>query len=105
MNDSIIKSTFLNQSDNFLSDIIRSDLDNNLKKENLKFRFPPDPNGFLHIGHAKSISINFGLGIKFGASVNLRFDDTNPQKEDIEFIESIKKDIEKIEKKVFNGSN
>ena len=93
MNDSIVKSTFLNQSDNFLSDIIRSDLDNNLKKESLKFRFPPEPNGFLHIGHAKSISINFGLAIKFGASVNLRFDDTNPQKEDIEFIESIKKDI------------
>ena len=66
MNDSIIKSTFLNQNDNFLSDIIRSDLDNNLKKESLKFRFPPEPNGFLHIGHAKSISINFGLGIKFG---------------------------------------
>ena len=80
-------------NENFLELIIRSDLDNGLNKNDLKFRFPPEPNGYLHIGHAKSICLNFGLGKIFSAPVNLRFDDTNPEKESIEYINSIKKDI------------
>src|ERR1700686_5313413 len=56
-------------------------------------RFPPEPNGYLHIGHAKSICLNFGIGIEFGGVCNLRFDDTNPTKEDVEYVESIKEDI------------
>ena len=65
---------------------------NNLNK--LKLRFPPEPNGYLHIGHAKSICLNFGLAEKFSRPCNLRFDDTNPSTEDNHFVESIKKDIE-----------
>tara|TARA_B100000003_G_C10931988_1_gene371536 strand:+ start:1273 stop:2949 length:1677 start_codon:yes stop_codon:yes gene_type:complete len=80
-------------NENFLELIIRKDLDNGLNKNDLKFRFPPEPNGYLHIGHAKSICLNFGLGKIFSAPVNLRFDDTNPEKESIEYINSIKKDI------------
>ena len=80
-------------NENFLELIIRKDLDNGLKKNDLKFRFPPETNGYLHFGHAKSICLNFGLGKIFSAPVNLRFDDTNPEKESIEYINSIKKDI------------
>ena len=80
-------------NDNFLEQIIKEDISNGLDKSKLRFRFPPEPNGYLHIGHAKSIVLNFGLAIKFGGLINLRFDDTNPQNEDPEFIESIKSDI------------
>ena len=80
-------------NENFLEQIIKKDLDNGLDKKKLKFRFPPEPNGFLHIGHAKSICLNFGFGKTFSAPVNLRFDDTNPEKESMEFINSIKEDI------------
>ena len=93
MNNSFLKSDFKSLNNNFLTDIIISDLDEGLNKNKLKFRFPPEPNGYLHIGHAKSLVLNFGLAINFGGLVNLRFDDTNPQNEDIEFIESIKSDI------------
>ena len=62
-------------------------------KKNLCFRFPPEPNGYLHIGHAKAIAINFGLGEKYGAPVNLRFDDTNPSKEEQEYVDAIIKDV------------
>ncbi len=79
---------------NFIEQIIEQDLQSGLKKENLRFRFPPEPNGYLHIGHTKAICINFGLGEKYGAPVNLRFDDTNPEKEEQEFVDSIKKDVE-----------
>ncbi|SHI68007.1 glutaminyl-tRNA synthetase [Mesonia phycicola] len=80
---------------NFIEQIIEEDLANNgYKKEELKFRFPPEPNGYLHIGHASSINLNFGLGLKYNAPVNLRFDDTNPIKEEQEFVDSIKKDVE-----------
>ena len=65
---------------NFLEQIIENDLDNGMDKSKLRFRFPPEPNGYLHIGHAASICLNFGLGIKYNAPVNLRFDDTNPTK-------------------------
>lgn len=78
---------------NFLEQIIEEDLANGLPKENLRFRFPPEPNGYLHIGHTKAIGISFGLGEKYNAPVNLRFDDTNPAKEEQEYVDAIKKDV------------
>ncbi len=78
---------------NFIEHIIEEDLRNGLPKEKLRFRFPPEPNGYLHIGHTKAIGISFGLGEKYNAPVNLRFDDTNPVKEEQEYVDSIKKDI------------
>ena len=78
---------------NFIEEIVEEDLKNG-KYQELVTRFPPEPNGYLHIGHAKSISINFGLTEKYGGYTNLRFDDTNPVKEDVEYVDSIKKDIE-----------
>ena len=78
---------------NFIEHIIKQDLLNGFNKKNLKFRFPPEPNGYLHIGHVKAICLNFNLGEKYGASVNLRFDDTNPVKEDKKFVDAIKEDI------------
>lgn len=79
---------------NFIEQIIEEDLAAGLGRENLRFRFPPEPNGYLHVGHTKAICINFGLGEKYNAPVNLRFDDTNPEKEEQEFVDSIKKDVE-----------
>lgn len=79
---------------NFIEQIIEDDIANGLKKDQIRFRFPPEPNGYLHIGHTKAICINFGLGEKYNAPVNLRFDDTNPEKEEQEFVDSIKKDVE-----------
>ncbi len=79
---------------NFIEQIIEKDLANGLEKDKIRFRFPPEPNGYLHIGHTKAICINFGLGEKYNAPVNLRFDDTNPEKEEQEFVDSIKKDVE-----------
>jgi glutaminyl-tRNA synthetase len=78
---------------NFLEQIIEEDLANGMPKQNLRFRFPPEPNGYLHIGHTKAIGISFGLGLKYNAPVNLRFDDTNPAKEEQEYVDAIKKDI------------
>ena len=78
---------------NFLEHIIEEDLANGMPKENLRFRFPPEPNGYLHIGHTKAIGISFGLGETYNAPVNLRFDDTNPAKEEQEYVDAIKKDL------------
>ena len=78
---------------NFIEQIIENDLENGLDKSKLRFRFPPEPNGYLHVGHTKAICINFGLGEKYNAPVNLRFDDTNPEKEEQEFVDAIKEDI------------
>lgn len=78
---------------NFLEQIIRQDLESG-KVEKLVTRFPPEPNGYLHIGHAKAICLNFGLAETFGGECNLRFDDTNPEKEELEYVESIKKDVQ-----------
>lgn len=78
---------------NFIEQIIEEDLANGLDKSKIRFRFPPEPNGYLHIGHTKAICINFGLGEKYNAPVNLRFDDTNPEKEEQEFVDSIKNDV------------
>jgi glutaminyl-tRNA synthetase len=77
---------------NFIEEIISQDLASG-KYETILTRFPPEPNGYLHIGHAKSICLNFGLAKHFGGKTNLRFDDTNPAKEDIEYVDSIKEDV------------
>ena len=79
---------------NFIEQIIEEDLINGFPKEKLKFRFPPEPNGYLHIGHASSICLNFGLGIDYNSPVNLRFDDTNPAKEEQEYVDAIKADVQ-----------
>jgi len=78
---------------NFIEQIIEEDLKNGLDPKKLRFRFPPEPNGHLHIGHASSICLNFGLGITYNAPVNLRFDDTNPAKEEQKYVDAIKEDI------------
>lgn len=79
---------------NFIEQIIEEDIKNGFSREKLRFRFPPEPNGYLHIGHAKSICLNFGLGLRYNAPVNLRFDDTNPAKEEQEYVDAIKQDIQ-----------
>lgn len=79
---------------NFIEQIIEEDLKAGMDKNTLRFRFPPEPNGHLHIGHASSICLNFGLGLKYNAPVNLRFDDTNPSKEEQEYVDAIKRDVE-----------
>ena len=79
---------------NFIEQIIEEDLKNGLSPAKLRFRFPPEPNGYLHIGHASSIGLNFGLGIDYNAPVNLRFDDTNPAKEEQEYVDAIKRDVQ-----------
>ena len=78
---------------NFIEQIIEEDLSKNYDQKQLRFRFPPEPNGYLHVGHASSICLNFGLGLKYQAPVNLRFDDTNPAKEEQEYVDAIKKDV------------
>src|SRR6476661_4471062 len=78
---------------NFLEEIVEEDLSAG-KYKTIVTRFPPAPNGYLHIGHAKSICLNFGLGLKYGGKTNLRFDDTNPITEETEYVDSIKSDIE-----------
>jgi glutaminyl-tRNA synthetase len=79
---------------NFIEHIIEEDLRNGFPDHLLRFRFPPEPNGYLHIGHASSICLNFGLGLRYDAPVNLRFDDTNPTKEEQEYVDAIKNDVE-----------
>jgi len=86
---------------NFIEEIIETDLAGGQYKSILT-RFPPEPNGYLHIGHAKSICLNFGLAIKYGGKTNLRFDDTNPAKEETEYVDSIKEDVKWLG---FNWSN
>ncbi len=79
---------------NFIEQIIEEDIKNGLSPAKLRFRFPPEPNGYLHVGHASAICLNFGLGIDYQSPVNLRFDDTNPSKEEQEFVDAIKKDVQ-----------
>ena len=82
-----------NKPENFIEQLISEDISSGFDLSNLKFRFPPEPNGYLHIGHAKAIALNFGLGKKYNAPVNLRFDDTNPANEETEFVNAIKEDV------------
>jgi len=79
---------------NFLEEIIEDDIRNGKNNGRVLTRFPPEPNGYLHIGHAKSICLNFGIAAKYNGKTNLRFDDTNPTTEDVEYVDSIKKDIQ-----------
>ncbi len=77
---------------NFVRDMVREDLASG-RRDRVVTRFPPEPNGYLHIGHAKAISLDFGLAQEFGGQCNLRFDDTNPEKESVEFVEAIQRDV------------
>src|SRR5574344_2906161 len=79
---------------NFIEEIVEHDLKEGLNDGRLQTRFPPEPNGYLHIGHAKALCMDFGIAQKYGGVCNLRFDDTNPQKEDDEYVEAIKQDIQ-----------
>ncbi|HQJ60322.1 MAG TPA: glutamate--tRNA ligase family protein, partial [bacterium] len=79
-------------TENFINDIINADIESG-KHTLIVTRFPPEPNGYLHIGHAKSICLNFGIAKQYGGKTHLRFDDTNPEKEEVEYVESIKNDV------------
>src|SRR6201987_5096879 len=81
------------RASNFIRDIILEDLKTNKYGGRVQTRFPPEPNGYLHIGHAKAICLDFGLADEFGGHTNLRFDDTNPEKEDVEYVDSIMEDV------------
>src|SRR4030067_1073587 len=83
----------LSPSSDFIHNIINEDLSTNKYGGRVHTRFPPEPNGYLHIGHAKSICLNFGIAAEFGGLCNLRFDDTNPTKEEVEYVESIEQDV------------
>jgi glutaminyl-tRNA synthetase len=93
MTDSNINPDKPSRSLNFIEEIIEEDIRNNTYEGRVHTRFPPEPNGYLHIGHAKSICLNFGLGKKYNGKTNLRFDDTNPVKEDVEYVDSIMEDV------------
>lgn len=94
MTENITNESTEKKSLNFIEQIVANDLKEGKNGGRLQTRFPPEPNGYLHIGHAKAICMDFGTAQKFGGICNLRFDDTNPQKEDTEYVEAIKEDIE-----------
>ena len=95
--DSDRPSNYMNDAEDkpvdFVRKIVAEDITNNKNEGRVHTRFPPEPNGYLHLGHAKSICLNFGLAKENGGKCNLRFDDTNPEKEDTEFVDSIREDV------------
>lgn len=83
----------LRRSTNFIEQIVENDIKEGVNGGRIQTRFPPEPNGYLHIGHAKAICMDFGIAKRYGGVCNLRFDDTNPVKEDVEYVDSIQEDI------------
>ena len=94
MNDNIEVKEESQKSLNFIEQIVENDLKEGKNGGRLQTRFPPEPNGYLHIGHAKAIIMDFGIAQKYGGVCNLRFDDTNPTKEDVEYVDAIREDIQ-----------
>ena len=90
----------MNETRHFIEHIIDEDILEGFPRSKIKFRFPPEPNGYLHIGHVKAICVNFNLAKQYNAPIVLRFDDTNPEKEEQQFIDSIKKDISQLNNRI-----
>ena len=92
MNDNV-NNEIVNKPSNFIHEMIDEDLKTQKNGDRVNTRFPPEPNGYLHIGHAKSICLNFGIAQRYNGMCNLRFDDTNPAKEEVEYVDSIMEDV------------
>ncbi len=92
-NNTTTENSEIKKKSNFIHLQIEEDLKNGKNGQRVHTRFPPEPNGYLHIGHAKSICLNFGIAEKYGGKCNLRFDDTNPSKEETEYVDSIMEDV------------